>query len=178
MSMLKRFAMMFFMLKMLLLPAMLAAQQPPLGQRKEGTEMIRRIACLVTVGLMLSCVTATAGKSEKEAAAVSAAEKWLAVVDKGKYEESWKEAAEYFKNAVKQKQWEQSLQAVRNPLGKLISRKVNSKTYMTSLPGAPDGEYVIIQFDTSFENKKKAVETVTTMMDKGGGWRVSGYYIR
>ena len=140
--------------------------------------MIRRIAWLVTVGLMLSGVTASAGKSEKEAAAVSAAEKWLAVVDKGKYEESWKEAAEYFKNAVKQKQWEQSLQAVRNPLGKLISRKVNSKTYKTSLPGAPDGEYVIIQFDTSFENKKKAVETVTTMMDKGGNWRVSGYYIR
>ena len=140
--------------------------------------MIRRIAWLVTVGLMLSGVTATAGNSEKEAAAVSAAEKWLAVVDKGKYEESWKAAAEYFKNAVKQKQWEQSLQAVRNPLGKVISRKVNSKTYMTSLPGAPDGEYVIIQFDTAFENKKKAVETITTMMDEGGNWRVCGYYIR
>lgn len=49
---------------------------------------------------------------------------------------------------------------------------------MTSLPGAPDGKYVVIQYDTSFENKKAAVETVTPMLDKDGKWRVSGYYIK
>ena len=64
------------------------------------------------------------------------------------------------------------MQAVRNPLGKLISRQVKSKTYMTSLPGAPDGEYVVIQFETSFENKESAIETVTPMMDKDAKWRV------
>jgi len=42
----------------------------------------------------------------------------------------------------------------------------------------PDGDYVIIQFDTSFENKKSAIETVTPMLDKDGVWRVSGYYIK
>jgi hypothetical protein len=52
-----------------------------------------------------------------------------------------------------------------------------SSTYTETAPGAPDGEYVIILFDTSFENKKSAVETVTPMMD-GGTWRVSGYYIK
>ncbi len=49
---------------------------------------------------------------------------------------------------------------------------------MTSLPGAPDGEYVVIQIQTSFENKKSAVETITPMLDKDGRWRVSGYQIR
>ena len=47
-----------------------------------------------------------------------------------------------------------------------------------SLPGAPDGEYVVLQFDTSFANKKEAVETVTPMLDKDGKWKVSGYYIK
>ncbi|MDY6990555.1 MAG: DUF4019 domain-containing protein [Thermodesulfobacteriota bacterium] len=61
---------------------------------------------------------------------------------------------------------------------RVISRKVKAKAYKTSLPGAPDGEYVVIQFDTSFEYKEKAVETVTPMMDKDGLWRVSGYYIK
>jgi ribosomal protein S17E len=37
---------------------------------------------------------------------------------------------------------------------------------------------VIIQYDSSFENKKSAVETVTPMLDKDGKWRVSGYYIK
>jgi hypothetical protein len=46
------------------------------------------------------------------------------------------------------------------------------------LPGAPDGQYVVIQFETSFENKHNAVETVTPMLEPNGQWRVSGYYIR
>ena len=105
-------------------------------------------------------------------------EKWLSLIDGEKYGESWKEAAEFFRNAVKQGQWEQSMQSMRKPLGRLISRQVKSKTYSTSLPGAPDGEYVVIQFETSFEKKKSAVETVTPMMQKDGQWRVSGYFIK
>ncbi len=49
---------------------------------------------------------------------------------------------------------------------------------MTSLPGAPDGEYVVISYETSFTNKKSAIETVTPMLDKDGKWRVSGYFIK
>ena len=120
----------------------------------------------------------TGDNTDKEKAAIAVAEKWLIMVDEGKYAESWKEAAEYFKTAVKQEQWEQLLQAGRKPLGKLVSRKVKSANYKTSLPGAPDGEYVVIQFKTSFENKKTGIETVTPMMDKDGKWRVSGYYIK
>ena len=140
--------------------------------------MIRKIACLVTIGLIFSGISVLAADSKKEAAALSAAEKWLAMVDSEKYAESWKEAAELFRNAVQPQQWEQSIQAVREPLGKLISRKVKTKAYRTSLPGAPDGEYVVIQFETSFENKKVAVETVTPLMGKDGAWRVSGYFIK
>jgi hypothetical protein len=140
--------------------------------------MIRNIISLLGIFLLLSVGVVAAGDSEKGKAAVAAAEEWITMVDDGKYAESWKEAAQYFKNAVKQEQWEQSLRAVRNPLGKLISRKVKSKTYTTSLPGAPDGEYLVIQFKSSFENKKSAIETVTPMMDKDEKWRVSGYYMR
>ncbi|MDD5138124.1 MAG: DUF4019 domain-containing protein, partial [Candidatus Omnitrophica bacterium] len=47
----------------------------------------------------------------------------------------------------------------------------------TTLPGAPDGEYVIVQFDTTFENKKSSVESVTMSLEADGRWRVSGYFI-
>ncbi len=140
--------------------------------------MVHRIVCLIIAGLILSGGTVMASDAGKEAAAISAAEKWLATVDAGEYSSSWKEAAELFRNAVKPEQWEQSMQAARKPLGKLILRKVQTKIYKTALPGAPDGEYVVIQFETSFENKKTAIETVTPMMDKDGKWRVSGYYIK
>ena len=110
--------------------------------------------------------------------ALDAAKKWLALVDSGEYLKSWETAAGYFKAAVSEKQWEQTLTAVRGPLGKVISRKLKSKQYTETLPGAPDGKYVVIQFETSFEKKKSSIETITPMKDKDGIWRVSGYYIK
>ncbi len=128
--------------------------------------------------LLLSAGDRARADGDKENAAAAAAEDWLAKVDAGRYAVTWDEAAAYFKNAVSRDQWTQSLQAVRTPLGGLLSRKVKSKTYTTTLPGAPDGEYVVIQFETSFENKASAIETVTPMMDPDGRWRVSGYFIK
>jgi len=140
--------------------------------------MARGIILGVVVSAFLLAGSVMADDAAKENAAVLAAQHWLSMVDGEQYAHSWDEAAVYFKGAVSREQWEQSLQGVRKPLGKVISREVKSKTYMTSLPGAPDGEYVVIQFDASFENKRSAVETVTPMMDTDGKWRVSGYYIK
>ena len=135
------------------------------------------LAGLVLISMILVSVAYGADAIQKKDA-LAAAENWIAMIDKGEYAESWEEAAEYFKTAVSQNQWVNLLQGVRKPLGKLNSRTVKSKTYKTSLPGAPDGEYVVIQFTTSFENKKSAIETVTPMKDKDGKWRVSGYFIK
>ena len=115
---------------------------------------------------------------EADKAAIDAADAWLKTVDNGDYAKSWEETAEYFRNFVSQKDWLKSIKPVREPLGKLVQRKFKSALQTDSAPGAPDGQYVIIQYDTSFENKKAAVETVTPMIDKDGQWRVSGYYIK
>lgn len=139
---------------------------------------MRRIVCLAAVILIVAVVPGSAAESLKEKAAVAEAERWLSIIDGEKYGESWKETSEYFRGVVKQEQWEQSMRSIRKPLGKVTSRRVKSKTYSTSLPGVPDGEYVVIQFETSFERKKSAVETVTPMKDQDGQWRVSGYFIK
>ena len=137
--------------------------------------MIRVITPLAIVALSGSLLFAA---DKPEETAQKSAEQWLALVDAGKYAESWKTAAGYFQTAVSQDQWEHSIVTVRKPLGDLVSRQLKSAKYTKSLPGAPDGEYVVLQFDTSFANKKEAVETVTPMLDKDGKWKVSGYYIK
>lgn len=134
------------------------------------------VALLALFAIVFLPLTAVAETPEGEA--VKAAEAWLALVDSGDYSKSWDTAAAYFRGAVTKEKWEEMLKGVRPPLGKVLSRKVKSKEYATSLPGAPDGEYVVIQFETSFENKNDAVETVTPMKDEDGKWRVSGYFIR
>jgi hypothetical protein len=113
-----------------------------------------------------------------EKAAVESAQAWLELVDGGNFAKSWEDASGCFKSAVSQTDWDKAVQTARTPLGKAVSRKIKSRQYGTSLPGAPDGEYVVLQYDTAFENKAKAVETITPMLNKDGKWRVSGYYIK
>jgi len=131
---------------------------------------------MVIMGVWLSCYSMASDAAVDKA--VEAAKTWLALVDEGRYGESWETAAVYFRNAITKQKWEQTLNGVRKPLGRLLSRELKSKIYRKSLPGAPDGEYAVIQFTTSFENKSSAIETVTPMLDEDGNWRVSGYYIR
>lgn len=110
--------------------------------------------------------------------AIAAAETWLHLIDKADFSESWKQAAVMFKGAIKEDQWLESLNRVQSMFGRALSRSVKSSQYATELPGAPDGEYVVIEFETSFERKQNGIETVTPMKDDDGEWRVSGYYIR
>jgi hypothetical protein len=135
---------------------------------------------LVAVSVLWSLLLCQAVVADQagEKAAIDAANQWVALVDAGKYPQSWDRAAGYFKGAVKRDQWEASLSASRKPLGRVLSRKVKAKQYTTTLPGAPDGHYVVIQYETSFERKASAIETITPMREKDGKWRVAGYYIR
>jgi hypothetical protein len=155
-------------------------QIPNGGPNKDGKDKkMRRMLMYLSVIAIVSCVgCSTSSNSDAEKAAVDAAEAWLSIVDGGNYADSWVEAAGLFKGAVQQAQWVQTMETARKPFGKNISRKLKSKSYSTSLPGAPDGEYVVIQFEASFENKKSAIETITPMLDKDGKWRVSGYFMK
>lgn len=132
---------------------------------------------LVCAMIFSACSLAVADE-KTEQQAVTAAEKWLTVVDAGEYKKSWRLASELFKAAINAEQWSNSVATARKPFGPVISRNVKVKQYATTLPGAPDGEYVVIQFQSSFQNKKSAIETVTPKRDADGTWRVSGYYIR
>lgn len=111
-------------------------------------------------------------------AAERAAVDWLTLVDAGDSQGSWAAAATLFRRAVPEQRWAESLDAARGPLGRVESRRLTATTQTTQLPGAPDGEYVVFQFETVFERKRAAIETVTPMRDADGTWRVSGYFVR
>ncbi|WP_426165928.1 DUF4019 domain-containing protein [Pseudoduganella sp. R-34] len=134
-------------------------------------------AVLLIAGLLLSGAVfaqdAPSGDSAK-----TAASEWLALTDAGSYGASWDKAAPAFKGAISKPGWEQALRNVRMPLGTVKSRRLASAQFTHSLPGAPAGDYFVLQFATQFENKASAVETVTPMKGPDGNWRVSGYFIK
>lgn len=124
-----------------------------------------------------SSVTMPAGDSFKEIAAQNSAETWLGLVDRGEYAKAWDECAQLFRERVTREQWTESLPTSRAPFGAVKSRKVEAAGYRTSLPGAPDGQYVTVRFRTQFEKKESAEELVTLAFENGA-WRPTGYFIR
>jgi predicted transcriptional regulator len=135
-------------------------------------------AAIWTATLVLALAGPALAQETAEDAAEAGAKAWLGLVDQGSYGPSWEAAAKLFKSALSQEKWTEAVKAARTPLGKLVSRKVKSRQFAKTLPGAPDGEYVVIQYDSAFENKKEAVETVVPMKDPDGVWRVSGYFVK
>lgn len=111
-------------------------------------------------------------------AGVAAAEHWLALVDAGQGAHSWREASALLRATVTAEQWAGAVQAARAPFGEFKSRKLVSARYTTTLPGAPAGEYVVIQYEAAFARRTGVTETVTPMREADGSWKVSGYYIK
>jgi len=128
--------------------------------------------------VLLSTEPVFAAEGDPTAAAQGAAVKWLDLVDHGRYAESWDEAAAYFRGAIAKPAWEASLKGVRAPLGAVSARTLVSAVRKTALPGVPDGEYVVIQYETRFEHKSSAVETVTPVKEQDGTWKISGYFVK
>ena len=136
------------------------------------------LACgFLLFALFARTATVAQAQQKPEQLAQQSSDSWLTLIDSGKYAESWQDASSMFKAHVSKEQWPSMLRANRDPLGKMISRKLKSATYTKTLPGAPDGEYVVIQYESSFEHKQSAVEAVTPMLENGK-WKVSGYFIK
>ena len=49
---------------------------------------------------------------------------------------------------------------------------------LPSPAGPAKGDFVVAQFDASFENLAYAIETVTFEKATDGSWKASGYYIK
>lgn len=108
------------------------------------------------------------------------AEQWLALVDGGRSDESWRQAAESFKVFAKTPEgWSASVQRVRGALGSLRSRTFRGITAASESPSGQRGDFEIVHFDSVFENRLGTTfETVATIREADGQWRVESYHVK
>ncbi|MGA2371512.1 MAG: DUF4019 domain-containing protein [Candidatus Korobacteraceae bacterium] len=138
--------------------------------------MTKRIFGLLGLSFLALCMSACS--QDKKVVAEGAASNWLKLVDAGNYAQSWDDTGAVLKANIAREQWQELLTRNRAPLGTLISRQLTSAEYTTQLTGAPDGQYVVLQYASNFEHKNSAIETVTPVLDKDGQWRVCLYVVR
>jgi len=135
-----------------------------------------RSVSILSVLTVLSFFSTAYAEPKSLAQATTAA--WLKRLDAGDYAGTWESAGSLFKAAVTLQVWQQQLQSTRDPLGAVQGREEIASTYTKTLPGVPDGAYVVMQYKTVFENKAEAVETLTATLEKDGNWRVVGYFVK
>lgn len=117
--------------------------------------------------------------AEPDAApARKAADAWLPLIDSGKYAESWEQAGTNFRQAVPKEKWAEAAAQVRKPLGKFKLRTFSLAQFMKDPPNAPPGDYFLLQFNSDFENKAGATETVVMMNEEKNVWKLAGYFIK
>ena len=140
----------------------------------------RRRALLVVLACCLSAigVGSALAQDPRATAAQKEARSWLELTDRGDALASWRATGKQFQNAISADKWADSLKQVRPPLGAVVERTMLSTQFTTSFAGAPDGDYALLVFRTSFAKKIDSRETVTLEHEADGAWRVIGYFIR
>ncbi len=129
-------------------------------------------APLETAGGSAGSSQAPAPASAAEPAPARAARQWLALVDAGKWQESWAGTAQSFQSLNTAATWESVSQTARVPLGRVLSRTMTSAEHIP----APPGGLQLVRFRTDFANKAGATETLS-LAREGASWRVAGYFI-
>jgi len=135
---------------------------------------LRLIFILALTGIAGTLLTLAAPVDVDEDAP-SLGEKWLSLLDQQEYEESWKQAGSMFRDQVKREQWTVALKRSREPLGSMVSRSASRVDFAKTLRGAPDGDYAIIHYASSFKNK--SVTERLTLVKEDGKWQVAAYAI-
>jgi DNA-binding CsgD family transcriptional regulator len=103
---------------------------------------------------------------------VDAARRFLALVDQGNWDASYRATGPAFRDLNTAEVWAAASEKVRVPLGAVVSRTFVSQE---DLPAPPHG-YAVVKFRTRFAHKAEAVETVT--LDRvAGAWCVVGITI-
>ena len=116
--------------------------------------------------------SAPASAATTNAEVVRSAEQFLALLDQGRWDESYRATGSAFRKQNTLQVWASVSEQVRPPLGAVVTRNFLSQQ---DLPAPPRG-YEVVKFRTAFANKATAVETVT-LEREDGTWRVVGVTI-
>lgn len=138
--------------------------------------MMKRLIVLL---LLFFCVSAAHAQESNILEKVeNSARAWLGLIDNGKYKESWENASSLFKEKTSEAAWVKSIAAIRSPRGAMNARYIATAGSTKSLSGLPDGDYVVLQFYTTFAEKGLAMETITLTKTQEDAWQIAAYEIK
>ncbi len=106
-----------------------------------------------------------------------AAKDYVNELDKGGFGQSWTKGDQLFQHTITQQEWEKALKDNRNKLGKVNSRTLKRQIPAWDPKGLPKGVYMVVEYNTSFENAPNSGELLTLRRGTDDKWRVLTYQV-
>lgn len=130
---------------------------------------------------VLCCAAALASAQGADpTTVVNAGTQVAEMIDTGRAAEVWDGASAAAKKLVAKEKFVQTVDATRQPLGSVQSRAwvTVARHESPGTPQLPAGNYVNIEYLTSFSGGRSATELVSFRLDDDNTWRFTGYFIR
>lgn len=130
---------------------------------------------LIVVLFILSCSICSANFSFSQA--IHQAEQFISLVDNQDYQAAYNSASDIFKISTLEQGWIVERGRSDELLGHVLDRQLISVKARDSYPGLPDGDYLLVYFETRTERKAKAAE-VLLLTKESDRWAVCSYRLK
>jgi hypothetical protein len=117
-------------------------------------------ALALTIILFVSLAIQADAELLSRAQSESQARGFLQLLDQGLQDESWQTMSVAFRSLNERVHWNTRQQVIRTSYGPLESRDLKHISYRKTFSLSPDGEYIIVQFRSSYQNKAETIETL------------------
>jgi len=128
--------------------------------------------------LSLTCTAALAAhETGRDAAVCDLAGQFVCRLDAGDYSGAWMALDAHARLLKTAQDWQRYQAAIRSAYGPLQQRRFRSLDHRGTYSQHPDGDYVVVCFDSRFADKQAAIETVVLRQEPAGAVSIIAYYI-
>ena len=138
---------------------------------------IHLLLVLMTLALIIIPAMNKTPDEETSVKSTDAAVKFLYLIDNKEYAQSWEVSSAHLKKTVNKDDWVEKLAQIRDAAGTVVERVKDDVTYLEAAGDLPQGEYVVIRFNSKFSKKPRVIESVTLFLGDKDQWRVAGYFL-
>jgi hypothetical protein len=131
--------------------------------------------CGIVIGLFVSACSEGVRSNSLPAGAQTALARAIELIDAGRYDELYQEAADEWRKDATLDQSKAIFKTLRDKLGTVRTRNLQSaREEQTSTAPVP-GHSLVVVYQTSFE-RGEGMETFT-LVERGGRWYLARYFV-
>jgi hypothetical protein len=138
---------------------------------------MKKYLLIAIAGFLLTTVSAPINAEiNNQSIAIETAEKFFELIEHGELEQAFNSTTEIHKDHKVKEAWINSNLIQKKYYGSFINRSIKTITSKTTIPGHPDGTYLTVIYETTFQNKEKVYERIDLMLVSENIWKVTEYF--